>query len=105
MPTCTPSSTTTTHYGLCKPADGETGWGTAYRTSMDAIDTAIFNTGTPRSYLAGLQTTPTQASTSISIAVGVAMGNYQATSLTLTSPLVKVLSSAWAVERAVLFER
>lgn len=97
MPTCTPGSTTTTHYGFCKPADGETGWGTAYRTTMDAIDTAIFNTGIPRSYLAGLQTTPTQASTSVSIAVGVAMGNDQATSITLTSPLVKVLSSSWSV--------
>lgn len=97
MPTCTPGSTTTTHYGFCKPADGETGWGTAYRTTMDAIDTAIFNTGIPRSYLAGLQTTPTQASTSVSISPGVAMGNDQATSISLTSTLVKVLSSAWSV--------
>ena len=40
MPSCTPSSTTTTHFGFCKPADGETNWGTAYRTTMDAIDTA-----------------------------------------------------------------
>ena len=97
MPTCTAGSTTTTHYGFCKPADGETGWGTAYRTTMDAIDTAIFNTGIPRSYLAGLGTTPTVASTSVSIAVGVAMGNDQSTSITLTSPLVKVLSSSWSV--------
>lgn len=97
MPTCTPASTTTTHFGFCKPADGETNWGTAYRTTMDAIDTAIFNVGIPRSYLAGLQTTPTVAATSVSIAVGVAMGNDQATSLTLTSTLVKVLSSSWAV--------
>jgi hypothetical protein len=97
MPTCTAGSTTTTHYGFCKPADGETNWGTAYRTSMDAIDTAIFNTGIPRSYLAGLQTTPTSAATSVSIAVGVAMGNDQSTSISLTSTLVKVLTSAWAV--------
>lgn len=97
MPSCTPGSTTTTHYGFCKPADGETNWGTAYRTSMDAIDTAIFNTGTPRSYLAGLQTTPNQAATSVSIAVGIAMGNDQATSISLTSTLVKVLANSWAV--------
>lgn len=97
MPTCTPGSTTTTYFGLCKPADGETNWGTAYRTSMDAIDTALHNVGIPRSYLAGLGTTPTVASTSVSIAAGVAMGNDQATSIVLTSALVKVLSSSWAV--------
>lgn len=97
MPTCTPSSTTTVNFGFCKPADGETNWGTAYRTTMDAIDTAIFNAGIPRSYLAGLGTTPTVASTSVSIAVGVCKGNDQSTTITLTSPLVKVLSSSWSV--------
>ncbi len=97
MPSCTPGSTTTQHYGFCKPADGETTWGTAYRTTMDAIDTAIFNTGIPRSYLAGLQTTPTVASTSISMAVGVAMGNDQATSISLSAALSKVLVNSWAV--------
>jgi len=97
MPTCTSGGTTTTNYGLCKPADGETNWGTAYRTSMDTIDDTMFNIGIPRSYLAGLQTTPTVASTSVSIAVGVCMGNDQSTSITLTSALSKVLSSSWAV--------
>lgn len=97
MPTCTPGSTTTTYFGLCKPADGETNWGTAYRTSMDTIDTALHNVGIPRSYLAGLGTTPTVASTSVSIAAGVAMGNDQSTSIVLSSTLVKVLSSSWAV--------
>ena len=97
MPSCTPGGSTTQHFGFCLPADGEINWGTAYRSTMTAIDDAIFNVGIPRSYLAGLQTTPTVASTSISIAVGVAMGNDQATSITLTSPIVKVLSSTWAV--------
>lgn len=97
MPTCTPGSTVTTNFGFCKPADGETNWGTAYRTTMDAIDTAIFNTGIPRSYLAGLQTTPNAAATSVSIAVGVAMGNDQSTAIQLTSTLVKTLVSSWAV--------
>jgi len=97
MPSCTPGSTTTTHYGFCKPADGETNWGTAYRTTMDAIDTAIFNSTLPRSYLAGLQTTPSQAATSVSIAAGIAMGNDQSTSISLTSTLVKVLNTSWAV--------
>lgn len=97
MPSCTPGSSTTLHYGFCLPADGETNWGTAYRSTMTAIDQQIFNVGIPRSYLAGLNTTPTVSSTSISISDGVAMGNDQATAIRLTSTLVKVLSSSWAV--------
>lgn len=97
MPSCTPGGNTTLHFGFCLPADGEINWGTAYRSTMTAIDEELFNVGIPRSYLAGMQTTPTQASTSVSIAEGVAMGNDQATQIRLTSPLVKVLSSSWAV--------
>lgn len=97
MPSCTPGGSTTQHYGFCLPADGETNWGNAYRSTMTAIDQEIFNVGIPRSYLAGMQTTPTVASTSVSIAVGVAMGNDQSTAIRLTSALVKVLSSSWSV--------
>ena len=97
MPSCTPGGSTTQHFGFCLPADGETSWGTAYRSTMTAIDEELFNVGIPRSYLAGLQTTPTVASTSVSIAEGVCMGNDQSTSIRLTSALVKVLSSSWAV--------
>ena len=64
---------------------------------MTAIDEELFNVGIPRSYLAGMQTTPTVASTSVSIAEGVCMGNDQSTAIRLTSALVKVLSSSWAV--------
>ena len=97
MPSCTPGGSTTVHYGFCLPADGETSWGTAWRSTVTAIDQEIFNVGIPRSYLAGMQTTPTQSSTSISIAQGVAMGNDQATAIRLTSALVKILSTSWAV--------
>ena len=97
MPSCTPGGSTTVHYGFCLPADGETSWGNAYRSTMTAIDQEIFNVGIPRSYLAGMQTTPTQSSTSISIGVGVAMGNDQSTAIRLTSALVKQLHNTWAV--------
>src|SRR3990167_5951733 len=97
MPSCTPGGSTTVHFGFCLPADGEINWGTAYRSTMTAIDEELFNVGIPRSYFAGLQTPPTQASTSVSIAQGVAMGNDQSTAIRLTSTLVKVLSSSWAV--------
>src|SRR3990167_8085026 len=97
MPSCTPGGSTTVHFGFCLPADGETNWGTAYRSTMTAIDEELFNVGIPRSYLAGMQTTPTQATTSVSIAEGVCMGNDQSTAIRLTSTLVKVLSSSWAV--------
>jgi hypothetical protein len=32
---------TTTNYSLCKPSDGDTDWGTNYRTTMDSIDTQM----------------------------------------------------------------
>src|SRR3990167_4467666 len=97
MPSCTPGGSTTVHFGFCLPADGEINWGTAYRSTMTAIDEELFNVGIPRSYFAGLQTTPTQASTSVSIAEGVAMGNDQSTAIRLTSTLVKQLHNTWAV--------
>src|SRR3990167_1354670 len=97
MPSCTPGGSTTVHFGFCLPADGEINWGTAWRSTMTAIDEELFNVGIPRSYLAGLQTTPTQATTSVSIAEGVAMGNDQSTAIRLTSPLVKQLHNTWAV--------
>lgn len=96
MPTCTPLSTTTPHYGLCMPLDGEGNWGTAFRTNMSAIDTAVFNASFPRSYLSGMGLT-NNGTTKIDIASGVCKGNDQATALSLSSTLTKDLNAAWAV--------
>lgn len=36
------ASTFTTNYNLEKPADGDSGWGSSYRSNLDTIDTQLF---------------------------------------------------------------
>lgn len=38
------ASTYTTHYNLEKSADGDTNWGSAYRTNMNTIDSTMYST-------------------------------------------------------------
>jgi hypothetical protein len=78
------------------PADGETGWGTAYRTSMQTIDAAIASAGIPRSYLAGLSLVNNGAR-KIDFQAGVCKGNDQSTVISLPAMLTKDLNASWAV--------
>lgn len=95
---CTPLGTVTTNFGLCKPAVGETGWGTVVNANMDTIDGNLTN-ALPRSYLAGLQLSNTVSATptQVSVAAGIAQDAGQAGAMSIAATLSKDLSATWAV--------
>jgi len=63
------ASSFTTHYNLEKSADGDTNWGSAYRSNMDTIDTQIYSASqTADNHIA--DTTGAHAATAISATSG-----------------------------------
>jgi hypothetical protein len=63
------ASSFTTHYNLEKSADGDTNWGSAYRSNMDTIDTQIYSASqTADNHIA--DPTSAHAATAISTAAG-----------------------------------
>lgn len=51
---CTSLGTLTVNLQLCKPADGEVGWGPSYRNNMDLIDSQLGPNATPQLSSLGL---------------------------------------------------
>lgn len=95
---CTPLGSVTSNFALCKPAVGETGWGTVVNANMDTIDANLTNS-LPRNYLSGfgLSDTPAATPTKIDIAPGIAQDAGQLGALSLAASITKDLSAAWAV--------
>lgn len=63
------ASSTTTHYNLDKPSDGDENWGTGYRANMNTIDTQMYSSSTSISdHIA--DTTAAHAASAISSTAG-----------------------------------
>lgn len=95
---CTPGGSTTPLLGLCKPAEGETGWTAAINGNWDLIDTLSGETGLPRSYLAGCGLTRSDSTlTRVTVAAGQCKGADQTSDMTLTTNITKDLAGSWVV--------